>query len=600
MKGEKHMRKISKNKKERIPIRSRKINLDKIAKPLSNISLLTKLIGSFIIVATFIAVVGAQALINMNKININTVAMYEKNLIPINDLKTLKEKSFKISELYSDIIIEKDASKRNSIEDEIKNTLEEAEKLRENFKNDYSSSTQQTLYARYTDYFNTYKKSQQEFLSTLNSDNIAYQQVALNRMNTDRDSMNAFLDILINKYIDAAKETNNNNINIYNGSKKIMFIYIIIGFAVAIILGVTISTMIARELRQVVALAGAVGSGDLTHKIHIDKKDEIGRLAKGLNDAISSIGSLINEVVNSSGTIGSSSNSLSYAMKEISLKMENATRSTEEISSGAEELSSSTEEVASSMQEIGALINEISRKAEEANRSSVEVQARAANIKEKAAIAIEKGNTTYSISYDKIMQAMEQGKVVKEIEVLTNTIRNISSQTELLALNAAIEAARAGEHGRGFSVVADEVKKLAEQSSNAVKSIQDIINLVVKAFDNLSQSSYDVLKYIDNEVKPSYELLANTGLQYEKDSVFLNSISGEIANSTKVISESMEQLSSVIQGVASLSQQSAANSEVILENVKETTSSIEELSKTAESQVELSKGLMQLVEQFKV
>lgn len=594
------MKKSSKNQNEAKRIKFKKINLESILNPVLNMSLFKKLISSFIIIASFIAIVGVQALNNMNKININTVAMYEKNLIPINDLRTLKENSYKLSELYSEIIKEKDASKIAIIEDNIKKVLDESEKLRQTFKNVYLSGTQQTLYDRYSDYFNTYRKSQEEFLSTLKSDNELFKAVALNKMNRDRDSMNAYLDILINKYIDSTKETNTNNIQIFNSSIKIMITYIILGFAIAIFLGITISTMIARQLRKVVTLSDAVGSGDLTHKIHIDRKDEIGRLAKGLNDAIGNIRSLINEVVNNSSSIGSSSNNLSSMMKEISLNMENVSRSTEEIASGAEELSASTEEVTSSIQEISALVDEISAKAADASKSSVEVQARAVSIKEKAAIAIEKGNVTYSESYDKIMQAMEQGKVVQEIEVLTHTIKNISSQTELLALNAAIEAARAGEHGRGFAVVADEVKKLAEQSSNAVKNIQDIIAQVVKAFNNLSQSGHDVLKYMEDEVKPSYELLSNTGLQYEKDAVFLNNISREIAASTKVISESIEQLSGVIQGVASMSQQSAANSESILENVKETTSSMVELSKTAESQAKLSNDLMQLVEQFKV
>lgn len=132
---------------------------------------------------------------------------------------------------------------------------------------------------------------------------------------------------------------------------------------------------------------------------------------------------------------------------------------------------------------------------------------------------------------------------------MADSIGDIASQTNLLALNAAIEAVREGEQGKGFAVVAEEVRRLSEQSSNTVSKIQEMVSHVELVFSKLSQSARDILDFMINKVMPDYELLSETGVQYENDTVLISEMTNEITSATKQVSESIQQIDTVIQTV---------------------------------------------------
>jgi methyl-accepting chemotaxis protein len=244
--------------------------------------------------------------------------------------------------------------------------------------------------------------------------------------------------------------------------------------------------------------------------------------------------------------------------------------------------------------------SELSGKADEAAKSSVEIKNRAVKIKQKASKSIEESTSVYEEKNNRILKAIEAGKVVSEVKTMAASIGNIAEQTNLLALNAAIEAARAGEQGKGFSVVADEVRKLAEESSNAVENINKMVLAVEAAFKNLSDSSKEVLEYIANSVKPDYQFLMDTGIQYEKDSEFINNISNQIDISSKQMHEAVSQVSTAIQNAASTAGESASGSEEILGSVGEVTKAVEGISESSQRQAEMAEKLSELIGKFKI
>ncbi|NRT73534.1 methyl-accepting chemotaxis protein [Clostridium beijerinckii] len=323
-------------------------------------------------------------------------------------------------------------------------------------------------------------------------------------------------------------------------------------------------------------------------------------MARALNKANENIRRLIAVIIDGSNDISSSGQELSATTHEVSSKMNDINESIEQISKGAQDLSAITEEVSASAEEIGATTNELANRANDAAVSVGEIKNRSLEIKKKASENIKQGNIIYEEKRANIIKAIEDGKVVNEVKLMANAIGDIASQTNLLALNAAIEAARAGENGKGFAVVADEVRKLAEQSSEAVSSIQGMVLQVQAAFENLSQSGEDILNYIAQNVKPSYELLMNTGIQYEKDAEFVNEMTEEFATSSNQINEVIEQINQAMQTVSATAEESGAGSEEVLNSISEITLAVSDIAKSSQSQAELSQKLNEVVLKFKI
>lgn len=564
------------------------------------IKIYQKIILSFIIVTCFIFVVGVTGAMNMKKINEASESMYKDNLFSINQLQSIETDIHKITALMLTLVNKDNRGQISDLEARIKMANENIDKNMEEYDQHTLSVDQYQLYEKVKSEFVKFRELEKELISHIDVDQYENATFVLGSIQVTRKNLEDYLKEAVEINIDVAAHVNLNNQNTYAASNTIMIIISTAGLLFSILLGVFLSRTIYNKLKQIRIFVQALGEGDLTQTITVKTKDEIGELSTALNAACNNIKELISKVIVTSQDMNSQSEELSAVTEEIASKMDTINNSYDQIAEMIQDLSAATEEISSSTQNIEITTGDLTDKADKAKISSEEIKRRAINIKNKG---YEKKEITISKSKEKknkINDAIIAGKVVEHIGAMAGAIGSIANQTNLLSLNAAIEAARAGEQGKGFTVVAEEVKKLSEEAAKSVNGIKELISEVKNAFEKLSVTSEELVDFLNNSVEPDCELLVETGISYEKDSAVVNDFSKEILKAVKTMNVSISQLNQIIGSVTVSAEQTAAGSQEVTGSIKEITNAMEEIAKSAQNQALLAENLNAVVGNFKI
>ncbi|OAA92415.1 HAMP domain-containing methyl-accepting chemotaxis protein [Clostridium ljungdahlii] len=387
---------------------------------------------------------------------------------------------------------------------------------------------------------------------------------------------------------------------INEGSRNQVIIITAIALLIIIFMAYILIQSIMKPLNTIKLFGEKLANYDFIYKFKNTRSDEFGQTEASLIKAQNNIRELINAIMENWQGISASSEELSASIEKITSKIKNVDHSTVEIDKDVQEESATLEEITASIEEVNSSMEELSSKAMDGSSNASQIKERAKEAQVNGKKILEETHAIYDEKEKNIIKSIEDGKVVNEIKTMADGIAAIASQTNLLALNAAIEAARAGEAGKGFEVVAEEVKKLAEQSAETVNSIQGTVVKVEDAFKNLSENSKELLEFVIKHIRPTLHEYKDLAKQYDEDGEFVSSMSEEIASMSEEVEATVNQVSTAVQTFAENSQLSAERTGDIKGNIDETSKSMEQMVQTSQNQEKFAQKIDKLVHNFKI
>lgn len=285
---------------------------------------------------------------------------------------------------------------------------------------------------------------------------------------------------------------------------------------------------IRKPLREILNFAIALAKGDLTYRIQLKRGDEMGYVCENLNAAGDKIDNMMMNVVKCAKDVTAAGDQLYVNTDEIASRMQTINESAEEVLIGNEENQYNINNISDTMKRVDTSMHELAEYAKMQNQNAERCKKKALKAQNAAKAAITESREICEVQRKKMERSIEAAKVVDQIREMADVIAGISDQTNLLALNASIEAARAGEQGRGFAVVAGEVGNLADESTRSVAAIQDTIQKVQKAFEDLKENSQELLAFIDEKIQPQMDGYLQISEDYYADSDEVDNLAADI------------------------------------------------------------------------
>jgi methyl-accepting chemotaxis protein len=328
---------------------------------------------------------------------------------------------------------------------------------------------------------------------------------------------------------------------------------------------------VLRPLKDAAAVVHRVADGDLTLQIEASSEDEVGEVLSSMGKMVQNLRQMIGQMKSSADTMASGSEQLKVSSGKISVNMNAGANQANQIAASAEEMSQTVIDIAKNSSNIAASSSEAAQTA----RAGEDVVNRSISETEKIAIAVN----------DSSKMMMTLGERSKEIGAIVEVIKDIADQTNLLALNAAIEAARAGEQGRGFAVVADEVRKLAERTAKSTAQISEMIGAIQKETD----------KAVDSMRGASERVAAGVSLSQEAGSAL-----STIVQNVNDLQGMVQQIASATEQMSSVSEHISGDILSIADGTKETSADASSIVQASSNLAQMAQTLKELISKFKV
>ncbi|MBF0338012.1 MAG: methyl-accepting chemotaxis protein [Nitrospirae bacterium] len=376
---------------------------------------------------------------------------------------------------------------------------------------------------------------------------------------------------LIKLQIDVAKQEYDKSQGIYNISRIILIGAIATGIVLSFLLSFLIISSVTGPLKEGVNVMDNIAACNLAVEIHSGSNDETGELLTAMSKTVATLNSMLK-------TIMSSANSVASASQQLSSNADQMSRGVSEQSSKSAQIATSATEMSQTVMDVAKNASEISTSA----NATLKLAQNGETIVRKSIDEVKSIADTVSASAQLISSLGDRSRQIGDI---ISVIKDIADQTNLLALNAAIEAARAGEQGRGFAVVADEVRKLAERTSSATTEIGRMITAIQQETEKAVMS----MSGATNMVEVGVELSTQTGKSLH-----------EIVNSINSLQLMVQQIASATEEMSTVSETITSDIETVANVSRETMESSQQIAQSSSSLSRLSSELQEVVSQFKI